>query len=201
MSFSFKIGDKEIEIDLPFEDEEDRRFVPVPEAVKTDMPFSYGPGPVDFDPFEGEKIAPPREVAPEQVRGLRPPQRQPEQKAPWLEKPIEPILGTTAEEALMVPLQVLRGTQELAAGVGAGIQWLGNRLDNKIIKEAGQKLGDYYRKEAERIGQPKSIVGKNVFDSRSPGRILPLSRIQLCRFDVSECFVYGNNSPLLSAID
>jgi len=140
----------------PFEEEKDRRFVPVPEAVKTDLPYS--PGPVDFDPFEIE------EIEPEQVRGLKPPTRQPEQKLPWLEKPIEPVLGTTAEEALMVPLQVLRGTQELAAGVGAGIQWLGNRLDNKIIKEAGQKLGDYYRKEAERIGQPKSIAGKNVFD-------------------------------------
>lgn len=54
----------------PFEDEEDRRFVPVPEAVKTDMP--YGPGPVGFNPFEGEEIPPQREVAPEQVRGLKP---------------------------------------------------------------------------------------------------------------------------------
>lgn len=125
---------------------QDRRFVPSPQQLK---------------PVETAIPEAPVKAAERPVReGIR---RKPEEKYPWLEERL-PVLGLAAEEVGMIPLQVLRGTQELGAGFGAGIQWLGNRLDNKLIKEAGKKLNEYYRGEAERIGQPESIVGKNVFD-------------------------------------
>jgi len=126
----------------------DRRFVPSPEGLA---------------PSRAEGVEPRQVAIPEEAPVRQAIRREPEEKYPWLEEKL-PVLGLAAEEVGMIPLQILRGTQELGAGVGAGIQWLGNRLDSKLLKEGGKKLNEYYRREAERIGQPDSIVGKNVLD-------------------------------------
>ena len=44
-------AERKTEVKVPFEEEEDKRFVPTPETVKTEIPY----GPVPFDPFKEEK--------------------------------------------------------------------------------------------------------------------------------------------------
>lgn len=44
-------AERKTEVKVPFEEEKDKKFVPTPESVKTDIPY----GPVAFNPFEEEE--------------------------------------------------------------------------------------------------------------------------------------------------
>jgi len=128
----------------PFEDEDekekDKRFVPTPDVVKADIPM----GPVTFDPF-AEKEEKPKEV-------------------PWREKRV-PILGGTAEEAVSLPMGVMHGLQQLGVTAGTVTQWIGNRLDNKLLADMGKSIAGYYEKTAETYRPPSSIADKNLVDN------------------------------------
>jgi len=138
----------------------DRRFVPLPESLQGGDWEEITPG----EQLEAKPaIAPPAkqwsEISPGEYDHIV----NPPEETPWTQRPI-PVLGNV-EEMLTLPKGIVHGTQQLAAGAGAGMQWLGNRLDSKLITEAGKKVSDYYQKQAKAMGPPKSIAGKNLWDN------------------------------------
>lgn len=60
---------------------------------------------------------------------------------------------------------LMHGTYGLGESVGTGVEYLGNRIENDTVVEAGQTAKKYWKNKAEQYTPSDEINGKNVWDN------------------------------------